>query len=143
MMPDFFRNRVTEKDIRDWFDQNGYRGGSAVFDSVELHAIQRPGWRQLFRFHGSVCKSESDDGSYPRIKVWGVVIDDERKQTGQTEVFLFTSEASQQAQLTVLSADMLTATHGQGRELGVWSMLLVGLAFAAVFTVIVLLKKYL
>ncbi len=60
-MPNFFRNRVTEQDIREWMDQNGYQGSSAILDSVDLFALQRPGWKQLFRFQGKVRKRALDD----------------------------------------------------------------------------------
>ena len=43
-------NKSAEKDIRDWLAENGYLGKSAKFGEIELHAIKRPGWRQIFRF---------------------------------------------------------------------------------------------
>ena len=38
------RNRGTEKDVRDYLDQQGWEGKFAQFDYLELFAIQRPGW---------------------------------------------------------------------------------------------------
>ena len=49
-MPIKIGNRVTEKDIRDWLDSNQYLGSTATITDLELHAIRRPGWVQVFRF---------------------------------------------------------------------------------------------
>lgn len=49
-MRSFIGNKSTEKDIRDWLSQNGFLGKSADFAEIELHAIKRPGWLQVFRF---------------------------------------------------------------------------------------------
>ena len=48
----FIKNGSTERAIRRWLDKNGFYGSSAKFDHVELHAIKRPGWLQVFRFAG-------------------------------------------------------------------------------------------
>jgi hypothetical protein len=50
LVKDVIRSRSAEKDIRDWLSENGYSGNSARFAEVELHAIMRPGWLQVFRF---------------------------------------------------------------------------------------------
>lgn len=75
-------NRATEKDIRDWLDRSGYYGNSARFDYVELHAIQRPGWLQIFRF---ACQAKSADNQCQYL--FGVVRDDERYRRNEIEVF--------------------------------------------------------
>ena len=49
-MPISIGNRVTEKDIRDWLDANGFVGRTAKINDLELHAIERPGWVQVFEF---------------------------------------------------------------------------------------------
>lgn len=84
---DFLKNRVTEKDIRDYLESQGYEGPSAKFDSLELVAVQRPGWVQIFEF--VVRVSQGDD----RQQFYGVAKDDERN--GIT-VFLGKTQADQE-----------------------------------------------
>lgn len=50
MLNFLLKNGSAEQDIRDWLSRNGYCGRTAQFAEVELHAIQRPGWVQVFRF---------------------------------------------------------------------------------------------
>ena len=121
-MPNLIRNRVTERDIRDWLNENGYHGGSAVLESVELYAIERPGWRQLFRFSGRVRLQSADPYETPkRMPVWGVVLDDERKPLGQqTQVTLCDREIDQLEQLSKLSDGMITASKSDDRSCGIW-----------------------
>lgn len=46
----FLKNKSSEKDIRDWLSSNGYPSVGIQFIELELHAIKRPGWLQVFRF---------------------------------------------------------------------------------------------
>ena len=89
---DLIGNRVTEKDIRDWLETQGYRGDSARFTEIELHAIAPPGWRQLFRFSGNVANGEGE-----RRPMFGVVEDDERY--GKTEIAIYSTAVEQHAHL--------------------------------------------
>ena len=102
----FFANRATEKDIRDWLNTRGYAGQSADFSELELHAIQRPGWKQLFRF-----SVEAADESGQRQKLYGCVMDDERKRT---EVYAFENVNRQRFELNRLAQDMLPAGSRRG-----------------------------
>ncbi len=77
-----FQNRTTERDLRDWLSGHGYYGSSAQFDEIELHAIQRPGWLQVFRFSVS-AKTEQDQWH----ELFGVVRDDERYRRLDVEIF--------------------------------------------------------
>ena len=43
-------NRVTEKDVRDHLNRCGYHGNTATILQLELVAIERPGWMQVFSF---------------------------------------------------------------------------------------------
>ncbi|QEG24146.1 hypothetical protein [Mariniblastus fucicola] len=144
-MADLIRNRVTERDIGDWLKQNGFETGSTVIESVELHAIKRPGWEQLFRFTGRVRPQASPTNKSPQqTPVWGIAIDDERKPTGhQTKVILCDSEAEQKEQLAVLSADMMTARSRQGRRRDIWSLLGMALFCVAILFAIGLVKRLL
>lgn len=45
-----FKYGGTEQDIREHLQSVGYDGRSARFDSLELIAIERPGWVQVFKF---------------------------------------------------------------------------------------------
>ncbi len=81
-MFDFLKNRVTEKDIRDWLSRNGYFGNSAKFGELELHAIQRPGWYQIYRFHAQVKRNDDQWTS-----LFGTARDDERFRLFEVEIF--------------------------------------------------------
>lgn len=67
------RNRCTEKDLRDWFSRQGWNGQSGRFDEVELVAIQRPGWLQVYRFSGTML-----DPNDEKQIICGYCRDDER-----------------------------------------------------------------
>lgn len=70
-----FGNRVTEKDLREWFSNLGWDGQSARFAELELVAIERPGWVQIFRFSCSIL-----DPTDQIRHVDGYCRDDERAQ---------------------------------------------------------------
>ena len=69
-------NRVTEKDVRDHLNRCGYHGNTATILQLELVAIERPGWRQVFSFHADVTPVQGD-----RLRLYGVVVDDQRRST--------------------------------------------------------------
>ena len=94
------RNRGTEKDVRDYLQDNGFQGPSARFDYLELKAIQRPGWVQVFKFSVRVM---DDKGDLHRLL--GVTRDDERKSI---EVFLAEDEAEIDRVLAEWSAGLIT-----------------------------------
>ena len=94
------RNRSTEKDVRDYLQNNGFQGPSARFDYLELEAIERPGWVQVFKFSVRVL----DDEGRSRQRL-GVARDDERKGI---EVFLTESEDERDRVLAEWSAGLIT-----------------------------------
>ena len=98
----FLKNRVTEKDVRDWLSENGYAGNSARFDELELHAIQRPGWYQIYRF---VVQAKHTDGDWKTI--FGTARDDERFNLFDVEIF--TSRDHRDDKLEDLSQGMIVA----------------------------------
>ena len=101
------KNRTTEKDIRAWLNANGFDGRLAEITDVELHAVQRPGWLQIFRFHLSVRSSDDNDQRNKR-EYFGVVRDDERiRGKDKTQVQLFDSAELQAAELSVLSEELI------------------------------------
>ena len=95
-----FRNKVTEQDIREYLHANGFQGPSARFDYVELKAIERPGWVQVFQF--SVCVTDEDNDVH---RLLGVARDDERKGI---EVFLTKSESERDKTMEAWSAGLIT-----------------------------------
>lgn len=98
MLGDFAKNRTTEKDIRAWLNANGFEGRAAEVTDVELHAVMRPGWLQIFRFRLRVGTEEH----------FGVVRDDERlRGKDKTQIELFDSAASQEARLAELSEELI------------------------------------
>ncbi len=110
MLKNLAKNRTTEKDIRQWLTANGYREAIATLTEVELHAVQRPGWLQIFRFRVSVNCGDSVD------ECFGVVRDDERlRGESKTQIELFDSENLQQARLAVLSEELIVGgNRGSG-----------------------------
>ena len=108
-------NRATEKDIRDWLTNNGYYGRTANFLQLELHAIQRPGWKQVYRFSVEAKKQVGDDepeaGHSPgRETLYGVVRDDERNEIRRKEaasICVFTDEDECEDFLASCSEGML------------------------------------
>lgn len=94
-------NRVSEKDVRDWLSENGYDGKSAQFMEMELHAIQRPGWLQIFRFEFTGLSTASQ-----RVHLWGAMRSDERY--GRPAIFVYSDESSRDAQLADWSAGLIT-----------------------------------
>lgn len=143
-MAKLIRNRVTERDIRDWMSLHGFEGGSATLDSVELYAIKRPGWKQLFRFEGKARKSSHDDENHPKKEIWGVVLDDERKPAGQrTEVAIFYSPEEQKKQLDRLAEGMLLPKRNTDRAGGSLPIIAIGLIVLLIFFSIAMAKRFL
>ena len=68
-----FQNRSTQKDVRMWFTENGYRGETLTFKYLELYAIKPPGWEQIFTFEVNL-----QDCNGTMNHIFGVAFDDER-----------------------------------------------------------------
>jgi len=138
MTAGIFKNRVTEKDVRTWLDGNGFLGRSAKISDLELHAIQRPGWKQIFRFTVEAKRKPvetdadfedadcSEDQNLPRAIRYGVVLDDQRKRTEaqQTQILIFDSVGERDEELENLSAGMLTCSVGQNGGLYVLAIVM-------------------
>jgi hypothetical protein len=142
-MPLKLGNRVTEKDIRQWLDDNELQGNSAQINDLELHAIKRPGWVQLYRF--SLKVRSSTEGSESDSKpIWlertGVVLDDERiRNPGlKTQVWIFESGQQQIEKLEELSSDMLTCRTGQNGQV----LTMVGLFFLLIMIAMMSLSLF-
>ena len=101
------KNRTTEMDIRAWLTANGFEGKLAQILDVELHAVQRPGWLQIFRFEAQVLTNTEDNPI--RQHFFGVVRDDERERSleKRTIVMLFDDVEARQEKLDELSEGLL------------------------------------
>lgn len=75
-------NRATEKDLRDHLDNNGFFGASARFVSLELAAIERPGWVQVFNFHAHL---KTREGRW--VVRYGICRTDERSDLFEVSMF--------------------------------------------------------
>ena len=76
------RNASTEKDLRDHLTENGYYGRSANILQLELKAIERPGWVQVFEFH---VHAKQQDGDWKSLQ--GLCRTDERFNRFDVEFF--------------------------------------------------------
>lgn len=92
-------NKVTERDIRDFLTEKGFLGQSARFYELELVAIERPGWVQIFQFQVSVKRKEG-----PWQEVYGVVRDDERNKT---DIAIFETAEEQQKKIELWSTGFI------------------------------------
>jgi hypothetical protein len=121
-------NRVTEKDLREWLGNNGWDHRSAKIDQLELHAVRRPGWEQVFRFSGRALKETCEEAENPDFNadhfgetsdsaswhpLWGVIHDDERFKANKPTIWLFDDEDEQADKLSELSEDLVTLRHGK------------------------------
>ena len=127
-------NRVTEKDLREWLNEKGYSGRSAKIEELELHAIQRPGWLQVFRFGVEVKVTNAElmeaSDSTRWLKRCGVIVDDERRKRNKTQIWMFEDEIERQALLDEVSRDLLVLRRGEtSAGLGALAAVLVGIVF--------------
>lgn len=150
MAAGMFKNRVTEKDVRNWLSKNGFYGGGADISDLELHAIKRPGWSQVFRFtvcvkpKTSVSESDLEEGDFEdadddgsaRVVRYGVVLDDQRgrTETQQTKISIFDSIEARDELLEERSAGMITCSAGQNGDMYVLTIVVV--AFVVVSLVL-------
>ncbi|MEM9702663.1 MAG: hypothetical protein AAF907_09485, partial [Planctomycetota bacterium] len=67
-------NKFLEHDLRSWLDDSGRYGRSAEVEELELVAVQRPGWVQVFRFR--LRAKDRETGDWEELR--GLARDDER-----------------------------------------------------------------
>ena len=97
-------NTVVEKDLRHYLSQHGYWPNSAEFSDLELAAIQRPGWVQVFTFE---VKAKRESGEWDQLH--GVCRDDERYK--QFDVELFETNRERDAILADWSTGLITLSR--------------------------------
>ena len=102
-----FRNRSTEKDVRDYLQENGFQAASARFDDLELTAIKRPGWVQIFRFGVRVLDDRGKSHQF-----LGVARDDDRTTI---EVFLTDSAIEQNRVIDEWSVGLIILRREKSR----------------------------
>ena len=144
-MPLTLGNRVTEKDIRDWLDKHDSVGRTAKIHGLELHAIQRPGWVQVFEFqarfqirnpklYGGETDDHEDESDPQWVDRFGVVLDDERNRTQdlRTQIWVFAEQDEQLAKLESVSQGMLVRNSGTNMAPLIWIAITAVLFFAIV-----------
>jgi len=130
MLKDAIRNRVTEKDVRAWMDRNGFYGSSATIEELELYAVQRPGWLQIFSFQARVKSREESEA--PWSAMFGVVRDDERRRGDQkTQVELFSTAQEQAAKLEQWSEGLIAKSKQRDQSNGSLILLIVAIVVCA------------
>ncbi len=90
-----------EKDIRAWLTQQGFNGKTAEITGVELHALKRPGWLQIFRFE-ACCRTAKGDNA----QLFGAMRSDERD--GKPQIQFDTKLAVRDEQLAIWSEGLIT-----------------------------------
>lgn len=103
-------NKYIEKDIREWLDSHGYFGSSAQVQELELHAIKRPGWLQVFRF---TIRAKTKSGKWELL--YGSARDDERYQ--DLTIKAFPSRMQQQQLLKDWSEGMIRRQSSRSDEI--------------------------
>ena len=100
-MKPFIGNKSAEKDIRDWLLKNGYHEKSARFAEIELHAIKRPGWLQVFRFELTTLTADRES-----VQLFGAMYSDERY--GEPKITVHEAIAERDSQLLAWSEGLIT-----------------------------------
>ena len=126
------RNRVTEKDLRDYLTGTGYYGRSAKIHDLELVGIGQSGWVQVFRCH---LTAKRPDGEW--VELWGAIRDDERHRF---EARLSESADARNCDLAELTVGLKTPRQTRGETSavavaasGVVFILVAALAIVRVF----------
>lgn len=101
-------NKVAERDLRRWLDGAGYYGRSARVATLDLVAVARPGWVQIFRFDAEAKRADSDEW----VALRGLLRDDDR--TGH-EVRLYEDDVTLAAGLESWSEGMIVTRAARRR----------------------------
>ncbi|MFH5803186.1 hypothetical protein [Alienimonas sp. DA493] len=99
-------NKILEHDLRAWLDEQGHYGRSAEVEELELVAVQRPGWVQVFRFR--VRAKNRETGEWDALR--GLARDDERakRRADRTAYRLTLDDAAHEAAFAEWSDGLLT-----------------------------------
>ena len=107
-------NKFIERDLRDWLDEHDHYGRSAEVEELELAAVQRPGWVQVFRFRVKAKHKASAEWRELR----GLIRDDERakKKADRTAYRLTDGDAAHDAAFAEWSDGLLKLRTGAPGE---------------------------
>lgn len=99
-------NKFLEHDLRSWLDEHDHYGRSAEVEELELVAVQRPGWVQVFRFR--VRAKNQSTGEWEALR--GFARDDERakRKADRTQYRLSADDAEHDATFVEWSDGLLT-----------------------------------
>jgi len=124
------QNGVTEKDLRDYLTANGYYGRSASILGLDLKALERPGWVQVFEFH---VHAKNRKGSWEQLG--GVIRADERSDLFEVTYYDNSSRSNAAREAT---DGMITAPRSS-RHWSYWPLMtLFALMFgAAIFGAVI------
>ena len=103
-------NKILEHDLRTWLDSAGHYGKSAELEELELAAVQRPGWVQVFRFR--VRAKNKTTGEWETLR--GLARDDERvkRKADRTAYRLTGTDAEHDAAFAEWSEGCITLRTG-------------------------------
>ena len=106
-------NRFIESDLRDWLEARDHYGRSAQVEELELAAVERPGWVQVFRFR--VRAKNKSTGEWDRLA--GLIRDDERvkRKADRTRVRLTASPEEHAARFAEWSDGLIVHRPGDRR----------------------------
>lgn len=108
-------NRGTERDLRDFLSEHSFYGRSAEILKLELKAIERPGWVQVFEFH--IYARHTASGWQ---ELFGTVRTDERSKL--FEVQIFDTESASERSASESTAEMIRLDRGP-RHWSYWPLM--------------------
>lgn len=119
------RYRSTEDDIIALLTEAGYSKRTTRLHEVHLHAIERPGWRQIFRFVVSSIDEANGSDRY------GIFLGDERSQSS---IELFESADDRDDRLRSVSENLI---RGERRSRSRLEVVLIGAFLALLITLLI------
>lgn len=131
-------NKVVGKDIRAELVRRNFNARSAKISNVELVAIQRPGWLQVFSFELRAFEVDREES----VSQFGLCRDDESAKT--FELQLFDTQGDRTAVLDEWSIGMIRRDRGRrpgghqtiSRGVMLGLMLVLAIVFLLVFAAI-------
>ena len=126
----WIRNGGTEADLRSYLANHGYAGRSTRVNRLELKAIERPGWVQVFEFQ---VQAKRSDGDWEALE--GVCRTDERSSVFEVRLF----DSASRADVLKTATDGLITTQRNPRHWSYWPLmtLFVSLLGLAILSMIV------
>ena len=95
--------KVIEKEILEWLASQDFRDNTFQIVNVELAAIKRPGWTQVYSFDLRIMGGEGMENGF------GVLRSDDRY--GAPKIQVFNNEASRDRLLRKWSQGLIVRKH--------------------------------